>query len=172
MSRSDSLIASGKILAKTSFWMAMLIVGSLAWAGCASRRTAAQKMSAEDLDKLAQARAAAKPPETAKAKSRKQSQQWAENLAQLYNPAVDQARREKYVAAHPETAEKVKAALLKGDLVIGMNADEARASWGLPTRVDKDAGAEKWIEQWRYGDHVFLSFERGKLMFWDLGESK
>jgi hypothetical protein len=38
--------------------------------------------------------------------------------------------------------------------------------------VDRDAGAANGIEQWRYGDHIFLSFERGKLTFWDLGEAK
>ena len=75
---------------------------------------------------------------------------------------LDQARRKAYTTAHPELSEATKAAIERGQLLIGMSKEEVAATFGRPTRIS-DLGNE--MEYWDYPNfHAGVEFdENGKI---------
>lgn len=57
---------------------------------------------------------------------------------------------EEYIAAHPELSDAVKQCILEEKVMVGMTADELRASWGRPTDTNVTAGTFGHHEQWVY----------------------
>jgi len=52
---------------------------------------------------------------------------------------------------HPELTDEVKAAILSGDVVIGMTMEEVIASRGCPWDVNRTTTAYRTNEQWVMG---------------------
>ena len=77
-----------------------------------------------------------------------------------------QQRRELYVKAHPNLPEGIKAAVLAGQILIGMSTEAAQASWGAPGKINRTGTAKGVHEQWVYGDNTYLYFDNGTLRSW------
>jgi hypothetical protein len=73
--------------------------------------------------------------------------------------------RSAYVQAHPERPEKIKTAIADGKIILGMSADDTRASWGQPDKVNRTVTAGGVSEQWVYGD-TYVYFEDSILTSW------
>lgn len=76
-----------------------------------------------------------------------------------------QAVRDSYVKTHPDLPEKIKSAVLKGELVLGMKAADAKASWGAPEKINRTVGAFGTNEQWIFGD-TYVYFDNDTLTSW------
>jgi hypothetical protein len=76
-----------------------------------------------------------------------------------------QNRRELYVKEHPEVSQRIKDAVLKGSIILGMSSDAARAAWGEPKRVNRTVNARGVSEQWVYGD-TYVYFDDNILTSW------
>ena len=86
------------------------------------------------------------------------------------------AAAEQYVTAHPELAQQVAAAVLAGEVVVGMTPEAVTAAGGIPTAryAYPSTGREAWlIPAWRlrlghYRYHnaplVRVVFERGRVV--------
>ncbi|MFQ5957576.1 MAG: hypothetical protein ACE5KK_07375 [Candidatus Brocadiales bacterium] len=79
----------------------------------------------------------------------------------------EQVRRD-YIDKHPELSERIREAILNGEIIIGMAQEEVVASWGAPwdkTTRDYD---EVVIEIWHYIPYggTYLFFEDGILTRW------
>ncbi|HET6331209.1 MAG TPA: hypothetical protein VFF76_10525 [Holophagaceae bacterium] len=61
-------------------------------------------------------------------------------------------------------AAKVKAAIQKQQVFVGMTPAEAEASWGKPKRVNRTTTAQGTREQWVYQSDSYLTFENDKLV--------
>lgn len=85
--------------------------------------------------------------------------------AEVKRKQVAEQRRKLYTEEHPELSDRIREAILGGNLVLGMSAEEARAAWGAPSRVNKTVNAYTVSEQWVYGD-TYVYFENGKLNSW------
>ena len=98
-------------------------------------------------------------------------------VAKLYPPTA--SKRRQYVAAHPELTDEVKAAILSGDVVIGMTMEEVIASRGRPWDVNRTTTAYGTDEQWVMGpvdsmatwpkkskQYFYIYFENGKITAW------
>lgn len=83
------------------------------------------------------------------------------------DPLLKEAQRQRrasYIQAHPELGPKTKEAIQKGKVLVGMTADQAQASWGVPDRKHTTVGSNKNKERWSYFGRVFLSFEGERLV--------
>lgn len=60
------------------------------------------------------------------------------------------AQQARYEVAKAARAERVALAIARGEVFIGMSADEVVESWGRPTRVNTSVGAYGRHEQWVY----------------------
>lgn len=63
-------------------------------------------------------------------------------------------------------SKKVANAIEKQQVILGMTTDQAIASWGEPSSVNRTAGSWGIHEQWVYGDNTYLYFKNGKLTSW------
>ena len=54
-------------------------------------------------------------------------------------------------------------AVQKGQVVIGMTADECRLAWGKPLNINRDLSASNATEQWVYSNDRYLYFDNGLL---------
>lgn len=63
---------------------------------------------------------------------------------------------------------KVLQAIEEQAVVIGMTAEQAKASWGFPSEVHRSAGSWGLREQWVYGStqSSYLYFENNRLVSW------
>lgn len=55
----------------------------------------------------------------------------------------------------------MSAAISGGQVVIGMTAEEARRSWGVPTKINTSIGSYGKHEQWVYPGHNYVYIENG-----------
>jgi hypothetical protein len=83
-----------------------------------------------------------------------------------YVASVEQSRRVKYLAAHPDTSEQARKAIESGSVCLGMTPDEAKAAIGEPLRVNRTVTATGTREQWVYGERFLVYFTDGKLDAW------
>lgn len=60
-------------------------------------------------------------------------------------------------------SKQVLEAIKANQVVIGMNEQEARLSWGEPVHINTTTGAAFKEEQWVYGDGYYLYFANDKL---------
>jgi len=74
--------------------------------------------------------------------------------ANLASQGAQQARRDVEKAAR---AERVALAIARGQVFVGMGADEVVMSWGHPTRVNVSVGSYGRHEQWVYDRGRFRS---------------
>lgn len=77
--------------------------------------------------------------------------------------------RAEIVRRNPGWPAKVKRDVLKGEVHIGMTAEQVRASWGHPRDVNKTVTRSTVREQWVYGSGLsgtYLYFEDGVLESW------
>jgi len=92
---------------------------------------------------------------------------------------VDLMRRRQYVSQHPELSQKVKQAILRGEIFLGMTREQVEASWGKPHSINRSIGIWGTHEQWVYGYKKYygagvsgfvpthyLYFENGILTSW------
>jgi hypothetical protein len=77
--------------------------------------------------------------------------------------------REAYLEAHPELPERIKKAISAEKIVLGMSAQDTRASWGAPSKVNKTVNMNGVSEQWVYGD-TYVYFQNGTLTSWQSSE--
>ena len=70
--------------------------------------------------------------------------------------------RQEFVRRHPEWSEDIKKRVLDGKIMIGMTAQQVRASWGEPARVQKSGSVLGESEIWAIGGH-YLYFNNGTL---------
>lgn len=76
----------------------------------------------------------------------------------------NQMVREEIVRRNPEWPEEIREKILAGDVSVGMNKKQVRASWGRPSeimRTEDDSGALHAV--WIY-DKAFLIFENERLV--------
>jgi hypothetical protein len=73
-------------------------------------------------------------------------------------------RRIDYIKAHPDLGPKTKEAIQRGKVLIGMTAEQAKASWGVPDRKHTIIDATRNKERWSYFGRVFLSLEGGRVV--------
>jgi hypothetical protein len=85
--------------------------------------------------------------------------------AEAKRKQVEHERRKLYIEGHPELSDRIRDAILDGSIVLGMSTDEARASWGAPSHINKTVNAYGVSEQWVYGD-TYVYFEHSKLTSW------
>lgn len=78
-------------------------------------------------------------------------------------------RRLKYVEAHPELAESVRANILSGHISLGMSRAEVAASWGAPERKSEYVSRLSDSETWFYSK-TWVHFSDGKLSSWTSSE--
>ncbi len=76
-----------------------------------------------------------------------------------------EARRNDYVARHPELDSRARAAIISGTVVLGMTSDAVSASMGAPRDVNRSVGSWGIHEQWVYPGK-YLYFENGVLTSW------
>jgi hypothetical protein len=74
-------------------------------------------------------------------------------------------RREHHVALHPELPQRTKDAVLNGQIILRMSAEDARASWGEPKNINRTVSTSGVHEQWVYGN-TYVYFEDGVLTSW------
>jgi hypothetical protein len=72
-------------------------------------------------------------------------------------------RRQCYISANPELDSAIKEKIERGQLMLGMSPEQARASWGIPSHINRTAGGFGVHEQWVYGASTFVYFENDKL---------
>ncbi|WP_287372291.1 hypothetical protein [Prosthecochloris sp.] len=65
----------------------------------------------------------------------------------------------------PGTSQKVRRAIERQEVTMGMTKKEAVLSWGEPEKVNKSVGSWGVREQWVYG-YNYLYFKNGKLTSW------
>lgn len=71
-------------------------------------------------------------------------------------------RRKDYLAAHPELKIEVKEAILNGEVLIGMTAEQVTAAIGAPKRTEILKNTNGLHEQWVYSSS-YLYFDNGVL---------
>ena len=79
-------------------------------------------------------------------------------------------RRQAFVNYYPGLASETRAAILNGQIIVGMSPDEVMASWGRPARINDSYIAGKSREQWIYprgpGRTQYVYFESGHVTGW------
>jgi len=75
-------------------------------------------------------------------------------------PTVDEIH-----TAHPEWSIKNCQRIADQIIWLGMTSEQARLSWGRPTRINRTVGPWGVHEQWVYGTD-YLYFEDGILTSW------
>lgn len=84
--------------------------------------------------------------------------------------------REKYIAAHPETTNAVRTAILNGEVIIGMTEQEVSVSIGMPDHVNRSTYSWGTTAQFCYDEvganfnfnrYRYVYFENGKVTSWD-----
>jgi hypothetical protein len=71
--------------------------------------------------------------------------------------------RQEIVRRHPDWPERTKQAILKGSVLTGMTEEQARASWGETSKVNRTTTQYGVHEQWVYGLSSYLYFDDGIL---------
>lgn len=71
------------------------------------------------------------------------------------------AAEERAQAAAQARANKISAAIFSRQIVIGMTADEARRSWGEPSKINASVGSYGRHEQWVYPDSHYVYIDNG-----------
>ena len=81
---------------------------------------------------------------------------------------VDQMRREWYCANHLKLLlqPQIRNLILEGKVVMGMTAEQVRASLGEPREVNRTVHRYGTHEQWVYGNRDYLYFENDILDGW------
>ncbi len=62
-----------------------------------------------------------------------------------------------------DCSENIATLISRGQVRIGMTAEQCRASWGRPNDINRSTGTWGVHEQWCYGGHNYLYFEDGIL---------
>ena len=88
-------------------------------------------------------------------------------------------RRKNYVDKHPELSQKIKKAILAGDVLIGMNSEQVIASRGRPHEINKTTTKfginEQWVMYFSGGpgsydikgkEYGYIYLEDGKVTSW------
>lgn len=93
----------------------------------------------------------------------------AENEYDFY--AELEHRRKKYINDHPRIPIKIKNAILKGEITIGMTDEQVLVSWGRPYEKNRNVSQQGIFEQWKFGSIsrrslCYLYFQNGKLVSW------
>lgn len=79
--------------------------------------------------------------------------------------ALERARREAFLAAHPTTPPAIAEALRAGQLQEGMTPDEVQAAWGPPEMILPVAGRPE-LELWQY-PRALVRWEHGRVVGWE-----
>ena len=77
--------------------------------------------------------------------------------------------RQEIINRHPEWSEKIKQAILKGSVSMGMTKQQAKAAWGEPYKINRTVTQSGIHEQWVYnqvGALSFLYFDNDILTSW------
>lgn len=65
-----------------------------------------------------------------------------------------------YVQTHPELSDKIKQAILNGDVLIGMTVEQVIASRGKPFDINRTTGSWGVHEQWvMHSDQLITNFD-------------
>ncbi len=73
--------------------------------------------------------------------------------------------QERYVHSHPELAENIREAVLRGEVAMGMKRADVRASWGEAEMVMRGQDKAGGFEIWRF-PHGRLMLEDGVVTVW------
>ncbi len=91
--------------------------------------------------------------------------------------------KQNYLKTHPEISSQMRNAILNGDILIGMTAEQVLASRGRPYKINRSTGSYGIHEQWvmitftpgvisAYGldkkapRYAYIYFENGKVTSW------
>lgn len=74
-------------------------------------------------------------------------------------------QRIQYVNEHPNIPEKIKNAIRRGEVILGMTQSQVIASFGHPGTINRTSGSWGVYEQWVYS-RGYLYFENGILTSW------
>lgn len=97
---------------------------------------------------------------TTAASEKAQADQHAREAARQANLRREAAEvRERYIQAHPELAENVRAAILNQQVIPGMTAETVFVSLGVPERATKRVSAAGTSEQWSYAGRTLYFYE-------------
>ncbi len=87
--------------------------------------------------------------------------------------------RTMYVTQHPEIEPRFARAVLDGNVLVGMNRDMVKTSWGEPTRIEKlPIGNEKGEERWTFGNYLVnnavthLYFRNNEVVLYEFVDTK
>lgn len=89
--------------------------------------------------------------------------------------AVSQKAKARYIGHHPEMSAEVKAAILGGYIIMGMNEGQVTASIGMPNHVNRDTYDFGTRTQYCYDEigfnfnfnhYRYVYFENGKVTSW------
>ena len=58
--------------------------------------------------------------------------------------------KQNYLKTHPEISSRMRDAILNGDILIGMTAEQVLASRGRPYKINRSTGSYGIHEQWVY----------------------
>lgn len=87
-------------------------------------------------------------------------------------------RRQDYIKTHPDISQRIKDAILKGDILIGMTEAQVIASRGTPYKVNRSTGSYGVHEQWvmffdtpsildpKSYTYAYIYFENGRVTSW------
>ncbi|NQT79220.1 MAG: hypothetical protein HQ555_02355 [Candidatus Aminicenantes bacterium] len=88
------------------------------------------------------------------------------------------SRRQDYIKMHPNTNQRIKEAILKGDILLGMTEEQVVASRGTPYKVNRTTGKYGVHEQWimffdkpsifdpKSYTYAYIYFENGRVTSW------
>jgi len=88
------------------------------------------------------------------------------------------SRRQGFIKANPDVNQRIKAAILKGDIFIGMTEAQVVASRGSPIKINRTTGTWGVHEQWvmffdtpNYFDpksftYAYIYFENSRVTSW------
>jgi hypothetical protein len=74
--------------------------------------------------------------------------------------------RMRIVALHPEWRQEIRDAVIRGEVILGMTADQAIVALGPPDQINRTVHPRLVREQWVYDGGVYLYMENGILVSW------
>ncbi|MFH1201964.1 MAG: hypothetical protein V1674_03625 [Candidatus Omnitrophota bacterium] len=89
-----------------------------------------------------------------------------------YKKELLEFKRGDYVRRHPGLRADIRASILNGQIVLGMNQEQVKASLGEPSQVYRSVSGNIINEQWVYEpdvDKTEAEFARSRILYFDNG---
>lgn len=73
---------------------------------------------------------------------------------------------EECITNHPEWTKETCKDVSNGTISMGMTKDQVRASWGVPSDINRTVTEYGGSEQWVYGSSRYVYFDGDRLTGW------